>query len=251
MGLIHLFLDVAFDGFHVFCALCTGLGHQILNPATFLRLKIFKGGFFKLIFYPVITKSRGNGRINVESFPSNFFPFIPFVEFEGAHIVKPVGQLDQNNPDIIGHGQKHLAKALGLSRPGAVKRKTAEFGDAGDDVPNFGAEQFFDFLRGRLGVLNHIVQETGCNTDDIQFHVTDYSSHFQWMRKIGLAGKAHLACMHPGGIDVGTLNDIQIRLRMVLTNFIYDIVNSNQIWSLVAGSWLLVTVTGCQLMVLE
>ena len=149
--------------------------------------------------------------------------------------MKPVGQLDQNNPDIIGHGQKHLTKALGLSRPGAVKRKTAELGDTGDDVQNFGAEQFFDFLRDRLGVLNHIVQETGCNTDDIQFHVTEYSGHFQRMRKIGFAGKAYLARMHPGGIDIGAIDDIQIRFRMVLTNFIYDIVNSDQILSLVTG----------------
>ncbi len=79
------------------------------------------------------------------------------MELQGTHIVKPVGQFDQNDPDIIGHGQKHLAQALGLSRPGAVKRKTAEFGDTGDDMQNFGAEQFFDFLRHRLGVLNHIV----------------------------------------------------------------------------------------------
>jgi hypothetical protein len=52
------------------------------------------------------------------------------------------------------------------------------------------------------------------------------------MRKIGFAGKAHLASMHPGGIDVGAIDDIQIRFRMILTNFIYDIINSDQFWSL-------------------
>jgi hypothetical protein len=41
--------------------------------------------------------------------------------------------------------------------------------------------------------------------------------------------------MHPGGIDVGALDDIQIRFRVVFTDFFYDIVNSDQIWSLVAG----------------
>ena len=70
------------------------------------------------------------------------------------------------------------------------------------------------------------------------------------MRKIGLTGKAHLAGMHPGGIDVGTIDDIQIRFRMVLTNFIYDIVYSDQIWSLGIGCCSLIIVrwlpiTGC------
>ncbi len=63
----------------------------------------------------------------------------------------------------------------------------------------------------------------------VQFHVAEYSGHLQRMRKIGLAGQADLACMHPGGINIGALNDIQIRFRMVLADFIYDIVDSDQI----------------------
>jgi hypothetical protein len=41
--------------------------------------------------------------------------------------------------------------------------------------------------------------------------------------------------MHPGGIDVGAIDDIQIRFRMILTNFIYNITNSDQFWSLGCG----------------
>ena len=33
---------------------------------------------------------------------------------ECAHIVEPVGQLDQDNPDILGHRQQHLAEVLCL-----------------------------------------------------------------------------------------------------------------------------------------
>ena len=60
------------------------------------------------------------------------------------------------------------------------------------------------------------------------------------MRKIGFAGKAHLTGMHPGGIDVGAIDDIHIRFWMILVNFIYDIINSDQFWSLGFGGGLLV-----------
>ncbi len=38
--------------------------------------------------------------------------------------------------------------------------------------------------------------------------------------------------MNSGGINVGALNDTQIGFRMVFTDFVYDIINTNQFNSL-------------------
>ena len=42
LGFVHLFLNVVFDGLHIFFALGFGLGHEGLNLAVFIRLHIFK-----------------------------------------------------------------------------------------------------------------------------------------------------------------------------------------------------------------
>ena len=34
--------------------------------------------------------------------------------FERAHVVQPVGQLDEHNADVLAHGQEHLAQRFGL-----------------------------------------------------------------------------------------------------------------------------------------
>ncbi len=144
--------------------------------------------------------------------------------------MEPISQFNQNNPDIIGHCQKHLAKAFSLSGPGAVKRKTAEFGNTRNDVENFRPEKFFDFLRVGRGVLDHIMQKTGRHADHIQFHVTQDSGHLQRMGQIRFSGQADLTFVHPGGKNISPFNDIQIRLRMVFRNPVYDVVDSDQCW---------------------
>ena len=127
---LHFFLDVVLDGFHEFFALGAGLGNQRLYSIVFIRLEIFKRAFFQLIFDPVNTEARGNGGVNVQRFPGNFQSLVRLVELQSPHVVEPIGEFDQNNPDIVNHSQKHFPKAFSLAGPGAVKRKTAELGDA-------------------------------------------------------------------------------------------------------------------------
>jgi len=60
--------------------------------------------------------------------------------------------------------------------------------------------------------------------------------------------------MHPGRVNIGAINNIQICLRMVFDNLIDDIVYSDHCWSLVIGYWSLVArcwslVTGAWLLV--
>ena len=58
---------------------------------------------------------------------------------ERPHVVKPVGQFDDDDADIVDHREQHLAIALSLPvfRGGEVD--LAEFGDAVDAVRDFRA----------------------------------------------------------------------------------------------------------------
>jgi len=61
-----------------------------------------------------------------------------------AHVVQPVGELDQNHPQIAGHRQHHLAKTFGGGFLPAAELQLVELGDAVDQVGDIAAELAFD-----------------------------------------------------------------------------------------------------------
>ena len=86
---------------------------------------------------------------------------------ERAHVVQPVGQLDQHDADVVDHRQEHLAQALGLLRVLARAwtlavvgrpRDAAELGDAVDQPCDARAELGLDLLQRDRRVLDHVVE---------------------------------------------------------------------------------------------
>ncbi len=51
---------------------------------------------------------------------------------ERAHVVQPVGELDQDHPDVLGHRQQQLAEILGLGSLGRGQLQLRQLGDAID-----------------------------------------------------------------------------------------------------------------------
>jgi hypothetical protein len=86
------------------------------------------------------------------------------------HVVQAVGELDQDDADIRGHRDHHLAVVLGL---GLIARLEGQAGQLGDTVDEFGdllAELLANLLQRRSGVLNGVVQERGAQRFGVQAH---------------------------------------------------------------------------------
>ena len=78
---------------------------------------------------------------------------------QGAHVVQPVGQLDEDDADVLDHGQQHLADALGLPVLTVGEVDFTELGDAVDAARHVVAEGAGQFLIAGLGVLQNVVQQ--------------------------------------------------------------------------------------------
>jgi hypothetical protein len=78
---------------------------------------------------------------------------------QGAHVVQPVGQLDQHHPHIGHHGQQHLAHVFGLAVFAVGKLDLVDLGDALDDVGHLVAELLRNLFVGGRRVLNRVVQQ--------------------------------------------------------------------------------------------
>jgi hypothetical protein len=70
--------------------------------------------------------------------------------------VQPVGQLDDQHPDVTGHGHDHLADGLGLGRVAVLD--LVELGHPVDQLGDVRAELTAQLSQRVGGVLDRVVQ---------------------------------------------------------------------------------------------
>ena len=74
---------------------------------------------------------------------------------------KPVGKLDQDDPDVLGHGHDHLAEVVRLALLAALELHAGQLGHAVHEHGHLVAEEGRDLLLRDGGVLDGIVQQAG------------------------------------------------------------------------------------------
>ena len=82
-------------------------------------------------------------------------------EMERAHVVQPVGELDQQHADVARHGEQELAQILGGALILALRLDLGQLGDAVDQPGDVLAEQPLDLLGGGDRVLDRVVEDRG------------------------------------------------------------------------------------------
>ena len=83
------------------------------------------------------------------------------LQYLRAHIVRAVGDLDEDDADVLGHRHEHLAQVLHLLFFLAGVLHARQLGDALDQVRDRGGELLGDLgIRGG-GVLDAVVHEGG------------------------------------------------------------------------------------------
>ena len=136
-------------------------------------------------------------------------------EMQRAHVVLPVGELDQQHANVLGHGQQQLAEILGLLGARGLQLELVELGDAIDQAGHLGAEQPLDLGNGRSGVLDHVVQQAGGDRSAVELPARQDAGDFDGMRKIRIAGRPQLGAMGLHGIDVGPVEQLFVGARIV------------------------------------
>ena len=85
--------------------------------------------------------------VDFQGFAGDGFAAIGSKVGQRPHIVEPVRKLDHDDPDVVGHGKKHLAEILGLLRFFGGELDLTDLGDSIDDVSDFRPEKLFDLLQ--------------------------------------------------------------------------------------------------------
>ena len=127
-------------------------------------------------------------RVQLDRLRRNPLLFVARHAPERAHVVQPVGQFDDDNPDVLHHGEEHLAHTLRLAVLAAGQIDFAEFGDAVDAARDIFAEEPPHLLESGVGILDNVVQQGRGQTDQIHLHAREDRRHLKRMEHVKLAG---------------------------------------------------------------
>ena len=172
----------------LFLAVGAALERAVGNFFIFFRVDVAKGQVFQFPFDLPDAQPVGQRGENIQGFLGDALALIFRHVPERAHVVQPVGQLNQHDADILAHGEKGLAQGLlgeqfsarviddfeGLVGVQPVfgdlrimlvaagyARQMGQLGDAIDQAGNFLAKLTPDILQGDLGVFDRIVEQAG------------------------------------------------------------------------------------------
>ena len=98
------------------------------------RVGVTEGQVFQFSAHLAHAQPVSQGRIDVQSLAGDGFLAVGLQVLERAHVVQPVGQLDEHHAHIRYHGQQHLAHVFCLAVFAIGELDFVDFGDALDDV---------------------------------------------------------------------------------------------------------------------
>jgi hypothetical protein len=135
-----------------------------------------------------------------------------------AHVVEPVGELDEQDADIVDDGEQELAEILALRR---LLRDQVELLDLGQPVhqpADIGPEHALDLLERGGRVLDRVMQH-GCHDRGVvELEIGQEGGDFERMGEERVARGTLLRAVRAHGVDIGPVEQVLVGIRIVAAN---------------------------------
>lgn len=118
--------------------------------------------------------------------------------------MQAVGELDDQDAGVLGHGDDHLAHGLGLR--GLAELDLVQLGDAVDEQGDHVAEVTAQVLQAVLGVLDGVVQQARHQRGRVHAQLGEDGGDRERVRDVRVAALALLAAVPAFGNLVGALD---------------------------------------------
>ena len=171
---------------------------QLGQLAEALGIECLEGEVLELPLHLPDAEALRQRRVDLERLAGDALLLVRRQAVQRAHVVQPVGQLDEDDPDVLGHRQEHLADVLGLLLLVAVGAELRQLRDAVDELGDLGPEALLDVGQAVLGVLRHVVEQGGLDGDRLDPEVGQDLGARDRVRDVRLPGGAELPLV---GID--------------------------------------------------
>ncbi len=192
----HEHLVLLLVGVQIVHDLVVGIGHQVLQ-----------GDVLQLPLDLLHTKPVRQRRVDVHGLLAFLQLLLRGLVLHGAHVVQPVGDLDEHHPDVLGHGHEHFAQIFHLSLLGGGEVGSGQLGDTLHKLGNGGTEDALDVLVGGVGVLDAVVKQRAQHRVAVQTHFRYDLRHSQGVNDIGGAVLALLQLVLGTGVVHGLVDE--------------------------------------------
>ena len=192
------------------------LGDQPDDLVVHLRVQGREGQVLELPLDRVHTQPVGQRGVDLEGLAGDPLLLLLPQEAERAHVVQPVGELDHQHPDVLGHRDDHLADGLGLR--GLAVLDLVELGDAVDEHGDLFAEVASQVRDRVRRVLDGVVQERGAQGRRRHTELGQDGGDRERVRDVRVTALAELAGVVLLRGPVGALDHAEVGLRVGRTD---------------------------------
>ena len=187
--------DLVMDGGHEAVVLRGFLIQGLNDLLVTHRVQIFQAQILQLPLHLLHAQTVGDGGIDLHGLQGLLPLLFRSLVLHGAHIVQPVGHLDEDDTDVLAHGQEHFAQILHLLLRLGGGLHSRQLADPLHNVSNGGGKGLGNVLMGGIGILDGIVEQGGGNGLRVQMQLLRHDlSHRQ---RMGDEGRAVLAILTP------------------------------------------------------
>ena len=151
----------------------------------------------ELLAHLLHTHAAGKRRIDIQCLLGDATARGVRHEFQRAHVVQAIGELDQQHADVVGDRQQQLAQILGLLGLARDQFKPLQLGQALDQRTDLVAEDVIDLGARRLGVLDGVVQQRCDDGGVVELEPGEDRRDFERMRKIRDRRRRGSGCRAP------------------------------------------------------
>ena len=190
------------------------LGHR---PVGF-RIDVAEAEFLELLAHALHAHAPGKRRVDLHRLLGDAQALVFRHVVERAHVVQPVGELDQQHAHVLGDRQQQLAQVFRLLRLLRDEVELLQLGQALDQLADVGTEQLVDLRPRRRRVLDRVVQQRDRDRRLVEMHVGQDGGDFERMREVRVARGALLMTMLLHGIDIGPVEQRLVHVRLVALN---------------------------------
>jgi len=169
-----------------------------------------KTTIFELVLDLLDTQPMSKWGIDIECLPGNPYLFGLSQRIDGAHVVKPVEELDQQHPDILSHRHDHLADRCCLCLFAIRVSNPVQLGHAVDQLRDILSELPRQLGKGHMSVFDRVMEKGGNDGVLVEPILGEHQGYGEGMSDVGVAGLPLLADMGLSGHLVGTAQPIDI-----------------------------------------
>ena len=133
----------------------------LLDTIVLLRMLIMKGKILQFRLNLIQSQAVSQRRIDIECLAGNLILLVGRLRCQGTHVVQTVANLDEDDTDVLAHGQQQLLEVLCLCGSLFTKDATADFCQSVYYLCYLGTEDVGQVFASIVSILHHIVQQ-GC-----------------------------------------------------------------------------------------